>query len=218
MKYLLKLIKEVIKENERIAKLWIWIILVTLACKAITLAVNAIEKDLYIVSKKESFVMDALKEEKKIILEREKGKEDNKRVEDIIIDNKTCEPFVISGLSSDGINEKLKGTFLEGTGDFFYKVEQKYGVNFRFIYGIGSLESGYGKYLSGKYNYFGLTQGGQYNGYQNFKSQEEVILYMGRLLSSKTYKDKSIESIAKIYCPPNYTKWAMDVKSIMDEI
>lgn len=133
-------------------------------------------------------------------------------------DNRTIEPFAISGLPADCINDKLIGGYLENMGQTLYEVEQTYKVNFRFIYAIGALESGYGKYLPAKHNYFGLTKGGQNIGYQSFESKEEVIKYMGRLLSSNTYKDKSIEDIAMIYCPPNHISWAKDIKWIMEEI
>lgn len=131
-------------------------------------------------------------------------------------DNKTADFYQISGLSQNSIKDKLKGGFLEDSADILYKIEQEKGINFRAIYAIGALESGYGKYASGNYNYFGISDGK--GGYRDFDSKKQALIYLADLLSGKLYKGKSIDDISKIYCPPNSDKWAKDIKYLMMEI
>lgn len=131
-------------------------------------------------------------------------------------DNHSVAPFIISGASVAEIAQAIDRTYLDGIAETLYICENEYGVNFRFIYAIGAMESGRGKYLSNSYNYFGLTNGrGKYTA---FNSKEHSVLYLAGLLSSDLYRDKTINDIAKIYCPPNASKWAKDVSYLMDEI
>ena len=69
-----------------------------------------------------------------------------------VFDNKTTNVYEISCLNAREINKRLVGTFLEGTGDVMFLIEQEKGINFRTVYAIAGLESGKGKILSGKYN------------------------------------------------------------------
>ena len=124
----------------------------------------------------------------------------------------SADPFTITNLSIDQFNKILEGTGLAGQGESYYKVEQEYGVNGMFVIGVAFLESGYGKYKSNTNNYYGMRSG---NGYMSFSSPAENILYFGKLMNKNLYKGKSMSQIAKIYCPPNHTKWVGSVSSIM---
>jgi len=136
-------------------------------------------------------------------------------VEKQMIDNKTFDAYVISGLNADSINKKLQGTYLDGMGDVMYDIEQNYGINFRFIYAIGCHESLYGKKPANTHNYFGIVSK---RGYRGFVNKEQSLYYMANLLNHKTYKGKDITAIAKIYCPPDWKHWSNSVRYIMNEI
>lgn len=120
-----------------------------------------------------------------------------------------------TNLSSAEINNAIYGTWLEGKGEILYKIEQENGVNFRFVYAIGSLESLRGKKPANTHNYFGIKAD---EDYRAFSSLDECLVYEGNLLANAIYKGKSIDNIAPTYCPPNAEKWARDVKIIMMEI
>lgn len=136
-------------------------------------------------------------------------------IEKQLIDNKTFDAYVISGLDAKTINQRLKNTYLDGMGDVMYDIEQNYGINFRFIYAIGCFESGYGKKPCNNYNYFGITSK---KGYKYFSSKEQSLYYMANLLNHKIYKGKDITAIAKTYCPPDWKHWSNSVRYIMNEI
>ncbi|MGP1597809.1 glucosaminidase domain-containing protein [Peptoanaerobacter stomatis] len=131
-------------------------------------------------------------------------------------DYKTAKPYQISFASEDIINEKLKGTYLEGCGNILRRIELEYGVNWRFIYAIGKLESGGGKYLSGAYNYFGIKNLYD-NKYRDFYSKEQCVNVVGMILGSDFYKGRSIGDINNDYCPADST-WASQVREIMLEV
>ena len=133
-----------------------------------------------------------------------------------MVDNKTVDVYYISNLNAYMINEKLKGTFLEGTGDMMYFIEQSKGINFRAIYGIAGLESGKGKRLAAMNNFCGIKNG-LGNAYRNFDSREDCLLYLADLLNHEIYKGNSLDEIGPIYCPPDET-WANQVREIMWEI
>jgi membrane-bound lytic murein transglycosylase B len=124
----------------------------------------------------------------------------------------STDPFTITNLSVEQFNKILSGTGLEGQGEAYYKVEQEYGVNGMFAIGVAFLESGYGKYKANTNNYYGMRSG---SGYMSFSSPAENILYFGKLMNKNLYKGKSMSQIAKIYCPPNHSKWVGSVTSIM---
>lgn len=133
-----------------------------------------------------------------------------------MVDTKTVNVYEISNLNAYMINEKLKGTFLEGTGDMMYFIEQTKGINFRAIYGIAGLESGRGKRLAAMNNFCGIKNK-EDTAYRNFDSKEDCLLYLADLLNHSMYKNKSLDLIGKIYCPTDYS-WAIKVKQIMMEI
>ena len=124
----------------------------------------------------------------------------------------STDPFTITNLSVEQFNKILSGTGLEGQGEAYFKVEQEYGVNGMFAIGVAFLESGYGKYKANTNNYYGMRSG---SGYMSFSSPAENILYFGKLMNKNLYKGKSMSQIAKIYCPPNHSKWVSSVTSIM---
>lgn len=123
--------------------------------------------------------------------------------------------YTVSGLSEAQLKKRLEGTYLWDMALVLHDIEQRKGINFKAIYAIGALESGYGKCLSNSYNYFGITGKG---GYRAFNSKKESLQYLAKLLNNELYKGKSIDDIARIYCPPNADKWAKDVKWLMKNI
>ena len=133
-----------------------------------------------------------------------------------MVDNKTVDVYYISNLNAYMINEKLKGTFLEGTGEMMYFIEQTKGINFRAIYGIAGLESGKGKRLAAMNNYCGIKNKDS-SAYRNFDSREDCLLYVADLLNHSIYKNKELDEIGPIYCPSDPT-WSNQVREIMWEI
>lgn len=133
-----------------------------------------------------------------------------------LLDNKSFDVYTISGMSKELMSNKLKGTYLYDSADILYDIEQSYGVNFRAIYSIGALESGYGKYTANINNLFGIKDT-KTNRYKAFKTKSESLYFLADILSSKFYKGRSLESINKDYCPNNLN-WHKDVKSIMNTI
>lgn len=125
------------------------------------------------------------------------------------------DPYTITNLEPFEINNALYGTWLQGYGERLYRIEQENGINFRFIYAIGSLESLRGKKTANLHNYFGIKLSKEY---KVFSSMDECLVYEANLMSHEIYKGKSIDTIARTYCPPNASKWANDVKIIMMEI
>lgn len=139
-------------------------------------------------------------------------------------DNKSQNPFMISGLTAKQIDEKLAGTFMEGAGEVCHKAEQEYGVNFRLIYAVAALESGRGKNLANTHNYFGVKNWNNQTGWKAYTSKDEAIIDAAIRFSSDFYYGRTIESIATDYCPsttlhPNQdVNWAINVKKIMLEV
>lgn len=123
--------------------------------------------------------------------------------------------YEISNMSENEIYRQVKDTYLSDMAYTLYMIEQNEKINYKAIYAIGALESGYGKCLSNSYNYFGIT--GKH-GYRAFDSKQEALYYLAQLLNHEIYKGKSIDDIARIYCPPNADKWAKDVKWLMKNI
>ena len=133
-----------------------------------------------------------------------------------VIDNFSTDVYQISNLNDKEINKRLKGTFLEGTGEMMYKIETEKGINFRAVYAIAALESGKGKQTSGRNNYCGIKNK-DYSGYRDFESREECLIFLAGILNSKFYRGRSLEAIAPDYCPTD-DEWAKQVKQIMGEI
>ena len=95
----------------------------------------------------------------------------------------------------------------------FVEVANKYGLDYRLLPAIATVESGGGKSNFRSYNAWGW-------GNKGFTSFEEGIEVVGRGLKTG-YIDKgrdTVEEIAPVYCPPNYKNWARSVNQFMLEI
>ena len=95
----------------------------------------------------------------------------------------------------------------------FVEVANKYGLDYRLLPAIATVESSGGKNNFRKYNAWGW-------GSRGFSSFEEGIEVVGRGLKTG-YIDKgrdTVEEIAPVYCPPNYKNWARSVNQFMLEI
>ena len=95
----------------------------------------------------------------------------------------------------------------------FVEVANKYGLDYRLLPAIATVESSGGKNNFRKYNAWGW-------GNKSFSSFEEGIEVVGRGLKTG-YIDKgrdTVEEIAPVYCPPNYKNWARSVNQFMLEI
>jgi len=95
----------------------------------------------------------------------------------------------------------------------FVEVANKYGLDYRLLPAIATVESNGGKNNFRSYNAWGW-------GSKGFSSFEEGIEVVGRGLKTG-YIDKgrdTVEEIAPIYCPPNYKNWARSVNQFMLEI
>ena len=95
----------------------------------------------------------------------------------------------------------------------FVEVANKYGLDYRLLPAIATVESGGGKSNFRSYNAWGW-------GNKGFTSFEEGIEVVGRGLKTG-YIDKgsdTVDEIAPIYCPPNYKNWARSVNQFMLEI
>lgn len=159
--------------------------------------VKAIE--IVIEEKTEQFIKD-----NKIMIEEEKKSNNN-------ITNK---PFEITNLTEKQFNKILKGTGLEGQGGAYKQLEEEHGVNGVYAISVAFLESGYGKHKAGKNNFYGMKGN---KGWMSFNTPEDNIMYFGELMNRDLYRGKSIDRIAKIYCPPNYKSWVSKVNYIMGE-
>lgn len=124
----------------------------------------------------------------------------------------TYDAFAQSNIDADGFDAMLEGTPLEGYGHAFAEIEEEYGVNGLFALSVCNLESSLGKYCANTNNFFGFTAS---YGFMSFDTPEAGIRYFGKLISSDWYAGKTIDQIAKIYCPPN-PKWASDVRWLME--
>ena len=133
-----------------------------------------------------------------------------------VTDNFSTYVYQISNLNDKEISKRLKGTFLEGTGEMMYKIEMEKGINFRAVYAIAALESGKGKQTSGRNNYCGIKNK-DYSGYRDFDSRDECLIFLAGILNSKFYRGRSLESINLNYCPSDL-EWSKEVKKIMKEI
>ena len=95
----------------------------------------------------------------------------------------------------------------------FVEVANKYGLDYRLLPAIATIESSGGKNNFRKYNAWGW-------GNKSFGSFEEGIEIVGKGLKTG-YIDKgrdTVEEIAPIYCPPNYKNWARSANQFMLEI
>ena len=120
------------------------------------------------------------------------------------------DPFEITNLSSDAFDYLLEGTGMEGLGEAFVEMEQEYGVNALFAIAVARTESGLGnsKLAINKNNFFGMLG-------CSYDSQYDGVIGFAKLMQKSWYKDKTIEQIARTYCPPTAGHWAAQNKSFM---
>lgn len=116
--------------------------------------------------------------------------------------------------SADDLNAYLKGTKLEGMGQDFIDIQNKYHINALFLMGIAKVESGYGNQpkKSCKFNIVGA--GGVFP-----KSYTDSINGLGQNLINN-YVSKGLTTPNKIrnrYCKGNNT-WPQKVSTEMNEI
>lgn len=118
--------------------------------------------------------------------------------------------FTPSYVSVEGFNYLLKETPLSGYGYAFAEMEDMYHVNGLFALAVAQTESSIGKsaYAINRNNYYGMIG-------SRFANPEEGILAFGKLIRKPLYEGKSIEQIAKIYCPPTHKHWASQNKKFM---
>lgn len=87
------------------------------------------------------------------------------------------------------------------------KAEEEYGVNAFYMLCKFGLESGWGRYTSGKNNIGGWTNNS--GGFKDFDSVEQCVMHIAKNLST-TYKNavgNRLEDVSKRYCPDNgYTE------------
>lgn len=121
----------------------------------------------------------------------------------------------LTGADAETLDIILEDTYLEGLGQFFYTMENTYGVNALFSIGNTALESGWG--TSRKYRDYNNLYGIDINNYTYYwSSREACIEYWFKLLSSK-YIDQGFTSISKIntkYCPDGTTSWGDKITAI----
>lgn len=123
----------------------------------------------------------------------------------------TYEIYTKSNLSPSDYEVILKDTPLEGHGQDFYDMEQKWGVNGLFALSVAQGESSMGAngiMATKRNNFFGIQN-------HSFSTAKEGILFFGELLSDPLYKGKDIDKVAAIYCPPTSQEWASQKKIIM---
>lgn len=95
----------------------------------------------------------------------------------------------------------------------FVEVANKYGLDYRLLPAIATVESSGGKNNFRKYNAWGW-------GNKSFGSFEEGIETVGKGLKTG-YIDKgrdTVDEIAPVYCPPNASNWVRSVNQFMIEI
>ncbi len=122
----------------------------------------------------------------------------------------------------------LKGTKLHDLAPYFYKAEQKYGVNAIALASIFAHESGWGTKTSYENNLSGY---GVYNtgGGTTFDSKEDNIMATAKLLSEKyltkgasNYHGESLEAVNTDYClldnGKTDWKWSASINSIAQSL
>lgn len=120
----------------------------------------------------------------------------------------------ISNLTIYEMKELFAGTWLEGREQELYEYEHQYNVNVFFIYGVSSLESGYGDSPLAKstQNYYGINLDASWDNWD--ECSDYWCDMISRLYCQKGIK--SIEEIAPIYCPPRFIEWTNDVTWLMN--
>lgn len=159
---------------------------------------------------------DELKKELAKYKKEEKKKKAKKENEITSLHLNSSDVREISGANAHTLNVLLSGTYLEGYGELFYNLENKYGVNALFSIGNSILETGWdgSNWLAvNKNNIYG------FNSDRYFDSKESCIRYWFDLLSEH-YVGNGLISMGTInakYCPPN-DNWAYDIKAIVNKL
>lgn len=111
-----------------------------------------------------------------------------------------------TGLSAEQFESLLTGTGIEGLGQAFVDMENKWGVDGLFCMSVAFHESAKGtsRLAINNNNLFGMRAR---SGWKKFNSKYENILYFGEYMNKNLYKGKTTEEIGHIYCPPNTDHW-----------
>lgn len=120
----------------------------------------------------------------------------------------TYDPFTKIDLTIDEVNIIMSHSSISGYGQYFYDMQEEYGVNIIYAIAVAYVESGRGKYPCASYNYFGMIG-------NSYSTPQAGINGFGALMNKSIYYGKSIEQIAPIYCD---SSWAGQIKSMMREI
>lgn len=115
-----------------------------------------------------------------------------------------------TNLSAEDFNILLSKTSLAGMGASFKYIEDKENINGLFAIAVATQESSCGKYNANKNNFWGRRSSG--SGWMSWSTADESIKSFGKYMNNKMYYGKSIEDIAKTYCPPTHSDWAYKVK------
>jgi beta-N-acetylglucosaminidase len=132
-----------------------------------------------------------------------------------------------SGATATAIDEKLKGTALEGLGAAFVKAENEHGVNAWFLTAIATHESGNGtsRIAQDKNNLFGFQayDATPYASARSFATAADGIDYVASYLSKAYltpggayYNGTSVDAVGKRYATD--TGWADAVKRHMIQL
>lgn len=101
--------------------------------------------------------------------------------------------------------------------DSILEAERTHGVNALYLMCKLGIESGWGKYESGKNNIGGWTN--NKGGFKDFNSVDECIMHIAKNLST-SYKDivgTRLEDVCKRYCPDEgYTELLLDIMTDME--
>lgn len=127
--------------------------------------------------------------------------------------NLTYDIYTTSNLLKSDFDKMLKGTPMAGTGEYFERLEEEYGINGVFAIAVAEKESSLGLHQANRNNVWGRRATG--GGWMSWNSLGESILSFGGYMNTSRYKGKSIESVGKIYCPPTYESWTIGVRSLM---
>ena len=121
--------------------------------------------------------------------------------------------YFVTGVTVEELNMLLEGTRLEGSGEYFKRLEDEYGVNAVVVVSVGRLESQLGSTeIALNYNNaFGFRTD---KGWLHFNTLEDSVLYFGKLMQHERYYGKSLAEIALIYCPNDI--WCDKVSRIVD--
>lgn len=101
--------------------------------------------------------------------------------------------------------------------DSILEAERTHGVNALYLMCKLGIESGWGKYESGKNNIGGWTN--NQGGFKDFNSVDECIMHIAKNLST-SYKEivgTRLEDVCKRYCPDEgYTELLLDIMTDME--